>query len=158
MTVAYPGIPRLGYGQSYYTLRSIFMDRVPPPEVHIHIRLFDVATYVPIGDLSSTNPRKTPSNGHVNGAPNEYNSKSAEAVEVDVPEDERLQFDDWLRNLWREKDSKIEEFLGKGYFGSAAPEFDIPLQVRSMVEVLDAFCFCVPGLALYTWSRLTGKW
>ncbi|KNZ73498.1 hypothetical protein J132_03262 [Termitomyces sp. J132] len=48
LTVIYPGIPPMGYGQNYYTLRSIFMDGVPPPVIHIHLKMFDVATDVPI--------------------------------------------------------------------------------------------------------------
>lgn len=46
----------MGYGQSYYTLRSIFFDGVPPPRIHLHLRLFDVSKEVPIGDLSSKPP------------------------------------------------------------------------------------------------------
>ena len=50
------GIPPLAYGQSYYTLRSIFFDGVPPPQIHLHLRLFDVNKEVPIGDLTSKLP------------------------------------------------------------------------------------------------------
>jgi len=39
VTMAYPGIPEFKYGQAYYTLRSIFFDRIPPPAVHMHIRV-----------------------------------------------------------------------------------------------------------------------
>ena len=56
----YAGIPPLGYGQSYYTLRSIFFDGVPPPSIHIHMRKFHVQQQVPIGDLSATNPKTLP--------------------------------------------------------------------------------------------------
>jgi 1-acyl-sn-glycerol-3-phosphate acyltransferase len=38
-TMGYPGIPPAGYGQSYYTLTSIFMQGVPPPAVHVHVRI-----------------------------------------------------------------------------------------------------------------------
>ncbi|KAI5116740.1 hypothetical protein M0805_000434 [Coniferiporia weirii] len=137
ITVAYPGIPPMGYGQAYYTIRSIFMDRVPPLSVHMHLRLIDIAADVPIGDLSSTNPSaippsrsssfsKTanntppvdsvitpPTNGHApeNGAATEEKWRGREnVIETDVPEPERAVFDEWLRALWRVKDAKLEEF------------------------------------------------
>ena len=107
VTVAYPGtccawrlvalpthstgIPRYGYGQSYYTLRSIFFDGVPPPKVHMHIRCFDVAQDVPLGDLSATRPSKIP-----NGS-----SSTKGAVEVEIPETEKEIFDKWLREIGR---------------------------------------------------------
>lgn len=83
----------MGYGQSYYTLRSIFLHGIPPPSIHMHLRMFDVATNVPIGDLSKTNPTVIP--------------KSSSPVEVEIPETEKATFDIWLRELWREKDEAI---------------------------------------------------
>jgi len=42
------GIPPMKYGQSYYTLQSIFFDGVPPPVIHMHLRVFNVGKDVPI--------------------------------------------------------------------------------------------------------------
>jgi len=100
-----PGIPPLGYGQSYYTLRSIFIEGVPPPAVHMHIRRFNVAKEVPIGDVTMSNPGVSP-----------QDSKGSSALEVDVPETERELFDQWLRNLWQDKDHLMSRFLETGTF------------------------------------------
>jgi len=109
-TIAYPGIPRLGYGQSYYTLRSIFLDGVPPPVVHIHLRLFNVAASVPIGAISKT---------HSTDLLTAVNDFTSASTEVEVPEHDRIAFDEWLRDLWREKDSNMEEYLSTGTFTSS---------------------------------------
>lgn len=146
ITVAYPGIPRLGYGQDYYTLRSIFFDRVPPPEVHMHIRRFDVARDVPIGDVSGSNSDTLPRPGDAN------------AVEVVVPERERIAFEQWLRALWREKDKDVDRFLDMGVF--VKPKIQspvkIPLELRSWRQVLDAYCFFLPALAGYVGAKFGG--
>ncbi|KAI0308051.1 acyltransferase-domain-containing protein [Multifurca ochricompacta] len=145
ITMAYPGVPPMGYGQSYYTLRSIFFDRIPPPAVHMHIRRFDVAKGVPIGNLF-------PNSGTVpNGSPH------GQTVGVDVPEDERQTFDIWLRNRWIEKDQLMQRLHDTGSFSSSLakyPEINIPLQLRRNREVLDAFCFFIPAIIGYTWSHL----
>ncbi|KAH9857933.1 acyltransferase-domain-containing protein [Lenzites betulinus] len=143
ITMAYPGIPALRYGQDYYTLRSIFCDGVPPPAVHVHIRKFDVHRNVPIGDLSASNPRALPADG---GA----------ATEVDIPEAEREAFELWLRELWREKDRLMDRFLATGSLGAAgrAGEVDVPVRLKHRREVLDAFCFFLPALVGWAWSQL----
>ena len=89
------GIPRRGYGQSYYTIRSVFLDRIPPPTVHMHLRLFDVSKSFPIGNAS-----KTKSSELLDETINETDM----STEVEIPEeDDRAVFDEWLRNLWRHK-------------------------------------------------------
>lgn len=120
------------YGQSYYTLRSIFFDGVPPPTIHMHLRVFDVRKDVPIGDLSSPNPSvisKAQTNGHT--------------VEVDFPEDEKNKFDLWLRELWRDKDEFITRFHRSA---PEMPSIEIPLELRHKLEIPNAFCFFLPAL------------
>ncbi|EKM83713.1 hypothetical protein AGABI1DRAFT_32690 [Agaricus bisporus var. burnettii JB137-S8] len=138
LTVVYPGIPPMGYGQGYYTLRSIFLDGVPPPAIHIHMRLFDVREDMPIGDLSAS-----VLNADVS---------AKDAVEVDIPEEEKARFDLWLRNLWNEKDESITKYHETGNLNSL-PEgsmtVDIPLKLRRKREVLDAFCFFFPAGIMY---------
>ena len=113
------GIPEFKYGQAYYTLRSIFFDRIPPPKVHMHIRVFDVSHNVPIGDISATNPNVLP-------------QKKGEAVETEVPDDEKEAFDGWLRDLWREKDLMMARYLETGSFGEeGGKEVVIPVKLRS---------------------------
>jgi len=145
ITVAYPGVPPMGYGQSYYTLRSIFFDGIPPPAVHMHIRRFDVAKDVPIGDI----PRSISGTLH-DGLSN------GQMLGVDVPEDERQTFDVWLRNRWTEKDQLIQRFHDTGSFSSSLgkyPEIIIPLQLRHRREVLDAFSFFIPAIVGYAWAQ-----
>lgn len=139
------GIPAFGYGQSYYTLRSIFFDRIPPPAVHMHIRKFRVAGEVPIGDVSRSNPASLPNGSGRRGA----------AIEVDIPEEEKTIFDVWLRELWREKDKQVSRFLDTGSLVEDSQDrFEIPLEVRSSTEILDAFAFFVPAVIGWIYSRL----
>ncbi|KAI0082188.1 acyltransferase-domain-containing protein [Panus rudis PR-1116 ss-1] len=145
ITMAYPGIPPFGYGQAYYTLRSIFCDRVPPPVVHMHIRCYDVAKEVPIGDLSSSHAQAIPSGG----------AAKYDAVEISVPEKERERFDLWLRERWREKDEQMSRFLETGSMVSDNhSRVEIPLEVRHKREILDAFCFFIPALVGWVYSKL----
>lgn len=143
MTVIYPGVPPMGYGQDYYTLRSIFMSGVPPPEIHIHLRMLDVRNRVPIGDLSSAKPTST--------------ETKQGAVEVEIPSGEKEQFDLWLRQLWTEKDESMDRFHATGSFHDASdssPRIDIPLELPRKTEILDAFCFFWPAALAYSWKRL----
>lgn len=148
ITMAYPGIPPFGYGQDYYTLRSIFFDGIPPPTVHMHIKTFDVAKEVPIGDVSASI-----SNGHPNGASN--GRPKEHTTEIDMPEMEREKFELWLRNLWQHKDTLIAKFLDTGSFvEQSRPQLEIPLQIRTSREILDAFCFCMPVVVFLAWLKL----
>ena len=158
------GIPPYGYGQSYYTLRSIFCDRLPPPAIHMHIRKFDVASEVPIGKVSVTETVKTPtttSNGHANGGVNgsaklhaSANSQSRTS-ETEIPEHERDKFDLWLRDLWREKDKSLTRYLDTGSLTEDTRTVEIPLELRSKREILDAFCFFIPALMGWIYTRFT---
>ncbi|KAJ3551374.1 hypothetical protein NM688_g4742 [Phlebia brevispora] len=146
ITMAYPGIPRFGYGQSYYTLRSIFLDGVPPPQIHMHIRCFDVAHDIPIGDLSATNST-TP-----NGSSSSVNKSS---VEVEIPEGEKETFDRWLRELWRAKDEDMAGYLQSGSFvNDRKLRIEIPLALRRRRDILDAFCFFIPAAFACLLSKL----
>lgn len=128
----------MGYGQDYYTLRSMFMSGVPPPAVHMHFRMFDVATEVPIGDLSKTNPAIIPD--------------SSSPVEVEIPESEKAVFDVWLRELWREKDESITGFFEKRSLSETS--FEFPLKLRTKREIMDALGLFIPAAFDYVWSRV----
>ncbi|KAF7319976.1 Lysocardiolipin acyltransferase [Mycena kentingensis (nom. inval.)] len=137
VTTVYPGIPPLRYGQDYYTMRSVFLMNVPPPAIHMHLRIFDVANDVPIGDLSKTDSAVLPD--------------SKAPVEVEIPETEKTAFDEWLRELWTEKDVSITQwFEGSGFPG---PRFDIPLRLRKTRDYMDAFAFFIPSGFEYLWGR-----
>lgn len=132
------------YGQDYYTMRSVFFDGVPPPTIHIHLRMFNVATDVPIGDISASDPAAPPDP-----------SPSQRTVEVDMPEDEKDRFDLWLRELWQEKDESIGRFLETESFSSSPQKsMEIPLRLRQKRETLDAFCFFLPAAIGCLWRRL----
>lgn len=143
------GIPAFGYGQSYYTLRSIFCDRLPPPAIYMHIRKFMVATDVPVGNISGADHEKLP-NG-LNGSANPH----GHTVEVEIPEDERQKFDSWLRDLWREKDKCMSRYLETGFLVQDAKPVEIPLELRTKREVLDAFCFFIPALLGWVYTRFS---
>jgi hypothetical protein len=126
----------MGYGQSYYTLRSIFMDGVPPPTIHLHLRMFNVRHQVPIGDLSASNPSKLP-------------NIAQQTIEIDIPEEEKQAFDLWLRELWHEKDESMSRFFASSTFCPKQKVFNIPLKLRSKGEILDAFGFFPPAVFRY---------
>lgn len=128
VTIGYPGIDPASYGQEYYTLRSIFMQCIPPPTVHIHLRVYDVARDVPIGDVSKA--------GRV--------TRGAEASESETEA-----FELWLRQRWAEKDNMLAGFYRDGKFPSAQEAVDIPLELRSNAEVLVAFSCFIPIVAVY---------
>ncbi|KAG6845963.1 hypothetical protein H0H87_011011 [Tephrocybe sp. NHM501043] len=114
------------------------MNGVPPPVIHIHLKMFDVATGVPIGDTSplSGSPSQTPDQ------------------EKDLSEEKKT-FDGWLRGLWQEKDELVTEFLQTNSFrsGGMSP-VKIPVRLRRKREVLDAFCFFLPAGAGYLWGKI----
>ncbi|KAK0208550.1 acyltransferase-domain-containing protein [Desarmillaria ectypa] len=140
ITVVYPGIPPLHYGQDFYTLRSVFFDGIPPPVIHMHLRMFDVAREVPIGDLSGSNPEVSP--------------KTEPMVEVDIPEGEKKGFDEWLKGLWKEKDDSIGMFYEANSFSrEKVTEVEIPLELRRKREMLDAFCFFLPAAVGWAWGK-----
>ncbi|KAF9068013.1 acyltransferase-domain-containing protein [Rhodocollybia butyracea] len=135
VTMSYPGIPHRGYGQSYYTLRSMFFDGVSPPALNMHLRLFHVQK-LPIGDLSNTNPSEVPDN-----------SPNGHAVEVDIPESEKAEFDAWLRDLWREKDESMTRLLEQGRFSTKdLPVYEIPMRLKRTRDMFDAFALFLPTI------------
>lgn len=108
----------MGYGQSYYTLRSIFVGGIAPPEIHVHVRTFDVKTQVPVGDLSASNPAMLPDQ-----------SPDKQMVEVEIPEKEKAEFDLWLRDLWRVKDDVMTQFFQSNSLSPGQKPVVIPLKL-----------------------------
>lgn len=125
------------------------MDGIPPPQVHMHIRKFDVSKEVPIGDLSATNPSVIP-NGNSKPA-----SHHSDPVETDILQAEKDKFDLWLRELWRQKDQDIARYLKTGSFVAETREiFEIPVALKRKREALDAFCFFIPAFLGWLFSRI----
>ena len=116
----------------------------------MHIRKFNVAQEVPIGDLSATNSSVVPSEEPQAG------KTHADAIEVDIPEAEKEKFDEWLRDLWRHKDDDIERYLNTGSFTSDPKEvLEIPVALKRKRDALDAFCFFVPAVVGWLFSRMS---
>lgn len=116
----------------------------------MHIRKFDVNRDIPIGNVSATNPAVLP------------NGSAKDAVEVDIPETEREAFELWLRDLWREKDKTMDKFLETGHLSTSAESASaagrasvvVPVRLKHSYEVLDAFCFFVPAVVGWAWSKV----
>lgn len=86
---------------------------------------------------------------------------------MDPTPEEASVFEQWLRKLWRDKDGLFERFLATGTFseqaksnvrdsgvsvGTASATFtsgvtEIPVELRSRWEILDAYSCFVPVLA-----------
>ena len=189
------GIPPLGYGQSYYTLRSIFFDGVPPPRIHFHLRLFDVSKEVPIGDLFSKATFATGSHNlaHPPGIPSPHTaifcstdpfllagfSRTQGEKNMEPTPQEAAIFEQWLRKLWRDKDALFERFLATGTFSEQAKSScardsgvsvgtgltgftsgvtNIPVELHSKWEILDAFGYfasvLAPAVFWALWKRI----
>lgn len=139
------------YASDYYTLPSILLSHIPPPELHIHVRAFSVSS-IPLGDLS----------------------KLEENPDDEGTEEEKRVFEEWLRKRWEEKDRLIERFRTEGSFLQlprlnglkAVDEEDHderrpgehvwPIRLRHPLEPLLAFSLFLPLLALYALWR--GRW
>ncbi len=116
----------------------------------MHLRRFDVAMDVPIGNLSQSNPPTIPNGGSLKPP------SKKEVVEIEIPQDERDTFDLWLRNLWKIKDTEMSQFLNTGSFvGDSGLRVEIPVAIRRKREMLDAFAFFVPALVGWIVSRMT---
>lgn len=138
VTVAYPGIPRGGYGQSWYTLRSIFMDGVPPPEVVYHVRLFNVQKDVPL--------RANRAQQQETGLTLEQRKEAAKATAkqpdlLEASEEDKKVFDAWLRDRWAEKDAWINQWHDNGakgplVRGDHVEEIVFPVQLKGALGYL----------------------
>lgn len=115
-TIGYPGIPPAGYGQSYYTLRSIYMQGVPPPSVHISITLRRISSSDP--DADATTMAKE--GGQMPIGDISKLSQDASPRDLDPSEAERQMFDSWLLTRWREKDDLMDRFYKDGDFVGGA--------------------------------------
>jgi hypothetical protein len=157
VTVGYPGIPIGGFGQSYYTLRSIFMDNVPPPEIVYHVRMFNVQREVPL--RAQPTAQKGGMSVQERKEAAQAASKRPELVEP-TKEDKKV-FDEWLRNLWMEKDAWLEDWLQRGGSGPLVPvegkiqETVIPVRLNKWQDELAIFIIFIPLLAVF-YGRLTG--
>lgn len=166
-TIGYPGIPPAGYGQDFYTLRSIFMQGVPPPAVHIHLTMSNVTPPTP--DDTSKNADSVVHVGSANiDVPPLGNN-------TDPPTDaEKTAFSDWLQHKWVDKDNLMHRFYEQGDFvggeftkavangarldpRQAQPSSKfvvLPVELRSLREIGDAACWCLAPFVFWQLWKL----
>jgi len=111
LTIGYPGVPPAGQAQLYYNLITIWLKGVPPPEVHVHVRIFDSEAR-PAVTRSSELPAVVGNGQDAEDSADEAQRKKA--------------FGAWLLARWREKDDLMAAFYRDGHFpsgplGSASP-------------------------------------
>ncbi len=169
-TVGYPGVPAAGYGERYYTLRSVYMQGVPPPAIHVNIIITRVTSPADPEEVDpSTVDASRPPLGRLPP------SAKASGQERYAPsEEEKTRFDAWLRKRWAGKDELMESFYKEGDMvggefvrkeaaaggssaaaAAAAPGeqsegyqrfVEIPMELRSPVEFGDAFTWGIPAI------------
>lgn len=168
-TIGYPGVPPAGYGQDYYTLRSIFMQGVPPPAIHLHFTLTRITDPV-AGDTSSNAPSVADmATAQTDTPPLGANDAPAESSDA-----ERTAFESWLRARWTEKDQLMHRFYAQGDFvggdftqAVSTGKVDatqpggryvvLPAELRSMREIGDAACWGIPFIVGWNVLRLYRK-
>ena len=153
-TIGYPGVPAGGFGQDYYTLRSIFMQGTPPPAIHIHLTMTRITKSVQ-GDTSSNASNVADVKSATTDAPPLGKNVRPE----ESSEEERKQFEEWLRRRWRGKDELMSRFYTEGDFvgGKYTQAIEegkeregngkyvvLPAELRSLREVGDAACWGIP--------------
>ncbi|KAK4056554.1 hypothetical protein OIO90_002402 [Microbotryomycetes sp. JL221] len=109
VTIGYEGVPAAGYAQDFFTLKTIFGLKTPPPQVHLHLRRYEVKD-LPIGIVKR--------------------DRTKEQLEQDVTETDKTEFQEWTRSRWREKDDLLQTFYDTGRFESESSETN-PVQGTS---------------------------
>ncbi|GAA5886331.1 hypothetical protein JCM5296_001871 [Sporobolomyces johnsonii] len=167
LTLAYP-LPRRSpssassplFPSTFYSLPSIFLRQVPPPELHVHVRAFELAQ-IPLGNVDD--------------------SEALDGGGADGTPAERDAFERWLRDRWTEKDALMERFYTEGSFvpevvtrsssgkktdgkddeeeddddedededGRRRGEIAWPVALRTWYEPLQAFAFFLPFVAVW---------
>jgi len=87
-----------------YGLRSVFQLGVPPPTIHVHLRLIDPHDGSIPGVLSASSP-STNSNGRVVSPPE---------LASDV---EAKEFGEWIRGRWADKETLMDGFVKSEWKG-----------------------------------------
>lgn len=145
------------YPEDFYDPLSIWAAKIPPPSIHVHVRVWNAAD-IPLGILS----------------------KGVEEEEEEGTKEEQEIFARWLRKRWEEKDELIDIFLKEGHFPNRPDlsgvvresstiegkqkdmETVLKLQLKSPVEHLAVFSYFVPvGLTYFVylaWRSLSHSW
>ncbi len=110
---------------------------MPPPRIHLHLKLHRVQTDVPIG-RADAHGEKTP---------------SLSRTESEISKAESEIFEKWILRVWQEKDDMLEDYLTTGSFQAREPSnrgvmFRLPLRLKSPLEIVNAGALLGPGLIL----------
>jgi hypothetical protein len=99
--------------------------------------MFSVATEVPIGPIARDGSEHAPSE------------------DAELSQEDTSRFDLWLRQLWEDKDKLISTFHETGTFVASpkASTAQIPVQLRSVRDILDAFCLGGPAILGVLWVK-----
>ncbi|BEJ18203.1 hypothetical protein CspHIS471_0704800 [Cutaneotrichosporon sp. HIS471] len=116
ITIAYPGVPFGKYPQEWYGLGSVFLRGVPPPTVRLHLHLYSME------ELPSL-PRP-PHN-------------SSEITPLATPEEAR-EFELWLRNVWIQKEARLERMLNDNV-DEKMTSVEVPIEQTSLPDWIATF-------------------
>ncbi|KDN52125.1 acyltransferase-domain-containing protein [Tilletiaria anomala UBC 951] len=129
-TIGYPGIAPTGYGEDYYTLRSVFMQGVPPPRVHLNCIMTrvtapdDGAKSGPSVDSMATLGGSVAAAAVGTDALADHpplgrlasSGKASGTKENEPTKEEQECFAAWLRERWAVKDRLMDSFNRDGDF------------------------------------------
>lgn len=111
ITISYPGVPYGAYPQEWYGLGSVFWRSVPPPVVHVHLKL-----YSKLGQEGSEIPGLTQTVSATR--------EDVKANTVDAPTEKQTSgtasppsakdFELWLRGVWADKDKRLQRLAEQG--------------------------------------------
>lgn len=113
----YSGLKPGDYGEEVYTLKAMYLKGFGPPAINYHIRSFNIKD-IPLGDDDN--------------------------VDIDKVDPEVLRtFENWLFDIWYEKDELMERFFDTGTFGdpkdSSLQTVVADLKLRSVSECVSPF-------------------
>ncbi|GAA5992749.1 hypothetical protein JCM10908_006915 [Rhodotorula pacifica] len=109
LTVGYAGVPARGYAQDYYSIQSVFGLGIPPRTVHFHLRRIPLDS-IPIGTVrSSARPKH---------------------IAEEISDDEKRQFEEWLRAEWRHKDDLMGHFGDTGEFEPGTKQGKVEWEIK----------------------------
>lgn len=122
LTMGYSAVTPEGFGQQFYTLRSIYMEGRSPQEVHVHVNLIDLRPTWAEMDRRAAEGKVTengtaaPSNTLQDDVASSPKARQAELDRNVLPVWDPSAFDTWLRALWHDKDERMHTFYQNGRF------------------------------------------
>lgn len=105
VTIAYPGVPFGKYPQEWYGLGSVFFQGVPPPTVRLHLHMYSMEEIPSLPQPPYNTAGITP---------------------LATPEEAR-EFELWLRNVWTQKEARLERMLRDVTY-EKVPSVEVPIQ------------------------------